>query len=609
MFLLLFFHLLTAHAETVIVEATPLEESVEASRSVEIITSQDLKRKAPATVADVLRDVPGIDVVRQGPVGQVTSVYIRGARSEDTLVLIDGVDANDVMSPAGGFDFSALSAVNIERIEVYRGPQSVRFGGGALGGVINIVTKEGKGPFTASYFAEGGSYDSQKAAAGVSGRAGAFSYSAALEGSQTAGFSSANKSDGNTEPDGTKIGSASTKVGWHPDLLSNVTASFRYSDAQMDIDRHGGVNGDDPNYTSHSRQILTGVQGDHRFLDGRLKSTLGIFYEEVSRADNNYADTLSSDTLFDSFLSETQKVTSDHEYTLDDHNLLRLNLLWREETGGAVETFNGATTRFARQKQSVGGEGLTYIYDSEAWFGDAGVREDEPSITGTITNGRAALGYHLSTGTRVSATYGTGYKMPSLYQLYSSFGNPSLHGEFSDTWELTAEQHIGSAFNMSLAYFKNRYRNMIDFDSAANHFLNVASAVADGVELQTSAKLDPIVIDVNYTYLRTLDNTTGLSLLRRPQNSANLNVRYQIAKFEVYAQAHYKGDRADTDPVTFSRTTAAAYSVFNIGASYEFISALKFHARVENFFGQKYEEVAGYGTPGLSVYAGLSGEL
>lgn len=589
-----------------------LDQSIEASRSVDIVNAKEIAAQKPQTVADVLRDLPGVEVVRQGSVGQTTSIFIRGARSEDTLVLIDGVQANDAMAPSLGYDFSSLSPENIERVEIYRGPQSVRFGGGALGGVINIVTKEGAGAPHGQYSFERGSYDTARGMLGFLGESHALHYSVAIDGYQTHGFSAADVRDGNTESDGQKMGSASGKLLWIPDAISRVSASFRYIKTATDLDRQGGPGGDDPNDVGRMMQFLTAIEGQHRFFNDRLKSTLGYYYSETKRSNANPPDSMNSDDSWDRYLSENQKVESNHEFTITDHDILRLNLQWRNESGGSTSFFNGTSTIVARQQQSDFGEGVTYLYDSSSWFGDAGLRLDEQSRIGNIPSERLSIGYNFAAiESRLSLTYGTGFKAPSLFQLYSQYGSPDLHWESSETYELTFEKKWDSRFASSVALFQNNFHNMIDFDPSSNKYLNVSSARSKGVEVRLTASLSAHwKLDGNYTFLDAVDETTGLSLPRRPPHAANLTARYHREKWETYSQIHFESARPDVDPSNGQlRISDTGYATVNIGGAYALWPEFKIQARVENLLDRKYEEVAGYGTPGFSFYLGCSGEI
>lgn len=587
-----------------------LEESIEASRSVNIVDQKEIALKNQQTVADVLRDVPGIEVTRQGAAGQITSIYIRGARSEDTLVLIDGAEVNDAIAPSRGYDFSSLSPANIERIEVYRGPQSVRFGGGALGGVINIVTKEGSGSPHGRYMIEGGSYDSIRGELGFLGDSHKLGYSLSIDGFQTNGFSSADVRDGNTERDGEKVGSASGKLVWKPDSVAKLSAAFHYIKTGADLDVHGGAGGDDPNDTANSTQFVGSIEGQSRFFAEQLKSTLGYYFSELNRSDSNPANPGNPNDSWDRFLSENQKLESNHEFSITDHHLLRLNLQWRNESGGSTSGFNGTPTIVARKQQSDFGQAITYLYESPNWFGDVGLRLDEQSKIGSIPSERFSLGYNFASGTRLSFTYGTGFKAPSLYQLYSQYGTQDLHWESSDTYEFTVEQRWLKGFSTSIAFFQNRFHNMIDFDLTTNKYLNVSSARTRGIEVQTVIVLtNNWNLEGNYTYLDALDESTGLALVRRPAHAANIKAIFRHARWEAYSQLHFESSRPDVDPVSFQRVTDADFATMNLGGSFQVVRPFKVHARIENLLDRKYQEVAGYGTPGLSFYLGGSGEI
>lgn len=601
------------HATSEILVEAPriLDESIEASRSVSIVTQKEIEVQNQPTVADVLRDIPGVEVTRQGAFGQITSIYIRGARSEDTLVTIDGVEVNDAMAPSRGFDFSSLSPANIERVEVYRGPQSVRFGGGSLGGVINIVTKEGSKPVHGVYSLETGSYESSRGMIGVLGESGKIGYSLSLDGLNTQGFSSADVRDGNSERDGAQMGAASAKLTWVPDTVSKLTATFRYVKTKMDLDVHGGVGGDDPNDTGDSAQMATGIEGQRRFFSEKLKSTLGLYYSELKRSDSNPPDAANTSDSWDRFLSENQKVESNHELTLSDHHLLRMNLQWRGESGGSTSAFNGTPIIVARKEQSDFGQALTYLYESRTWFGDAGVRLDEQTKIGQIPSERFSIGYNfVASQTRVSLTYGTGFKAPSLYQLYSQYGSPSLHWESSETYEWTVEKRWDKSLETSIAFFQNRFKNMIDYDFTTNRYLNIGLARTRGFELQAAADISSdYKAAFNYTYLDALNESTGLSLERRPRHSANFKMNYHHLRWDAFTQIHFEGERPDVNPTNFQRITATGFATIHLGGSYEFARAIKLQARIENLLDRKYQEVAGYGTPGISFYLGATGEI
>lgn len=218
--------------------------------SITVITAQEIREKQKTTVLEVLRTVPALDVVQTGGPGRETAVFIRGAKSEQTLVLIDGVEMNDPTSPRRAYDFAHLTTDNIERIEVLRGPQSPLYGSDAMGGVINIITKKGKEKMAAFASGEYGSFETLIGKAGVSGGNRLVNYSLGLSYSDTEGISAAN------EKDGYRNKSVSARVGFTPTEFFDLDFIFRYTDAKADIDNFGGAGGDDPNNTTKTKQLF-----------------------------------------------------------------------------------------------------------------------------------------------------------------------------------------------------------------------------------------------------------------------------------------------------------------------------------------------------------------
>ncbi|MGC3969804.1 MAG: TonB-dependent receptor plug domain-containing protein [Pirellulales bacterium] len=196
--------------------------------SVTVITAEQIQQRGQINVGEVLRSVPGIDVVRNSTPGSPTTIFIRGAGGEHTKVLVDGIPMNDPISPGRVFDFSNLSVDNIEKIEVIRGPQSVLYGSDAIGGVILITTKKGAGPMQGRASVMGGSFSTMNSAANVSGSRGPVYYSVGGSYLDTNGFSAASRGlPGNVEDDGFMLGTYSRRIGWQPS--DNVRASTSFS--------------------------------------------------------------------------------------------------------------------------------------------------------------------------------------------------------------------------------------------------------------------------------------------------------------------------------------------------------------------------------------------
>jgi vitamin B12 transporter len=588
------------------------EDQAPASPSTSVLTRADLEASHAPTVGDLLREIPGIEITRQGGVGQTMLISIRGARSEDTLVLVDGVDANDSMSPSRGFDFANLSADNIDRIEILRGPETVKYGPDALGGVINIITKEGRGALSGGYFLEAGSYDTMQTKLGASGGTSNIGYSFGAGALQTHGFPAADSHEaGNIYNAGAQLANLSSRLDWHYAPGGNLEWVTRYFENYADLAQRGGPYGSDPNDTSQFHQFLTAVTARDHFFSGRLSSSLGFSYSEVDRSDQNLADPISSVDSKDHFISEDNKIESNHEYAVDDDQSLRLGLSAEFQSGSSYSVYDGAVTAFPRQIDSIYGTSVLYKNEGKTYFGDAGVRLDDDLRFGNSPNYQATFGRHfVGTQTTLRAKYATAFKAPSLYQLYSSYGSPGLFPENAEAGEISVEQKIANPASLTATLFANRYRNLIDFNEATQKYQNISAAKTSGLETQAKIDIDPnLSANVVYTYLSSTDESTGLELLRRPQNSWSAGLHYLLDRWDLSLIYRYFGERADVDPVSFNRVTLPGYDVIDISGSYRMTKHLKITARIENLFDRVYEEVDGYGTPARSAYLGLQGDI
>lgn len=598
-----------AIAQEIVVEAARIDsERIDPSRSVTVVTSADIERMGVFTVAEVLRDIPGVQLTQQGPVGQTTSTFIRGARSEGTLVLVDGVEVNDASSPACGFDFSSLSASNIERIEVYRGPQSVRFGAGALGGVIHIVTKDGSAGSRFQTRFEGGSYKTRQGEFQISQKLESISYSTSIDGYRTAGFSAA---AGGSESDSARIYSISSKGNWNVASATSISGNFRYTKADVDMDRGGSAINDDPNATSKASQFNAGLWARTRAFSDRLKVSVGGAISENSRQLTNDPDLSSAIFSRDHFWGRNGKAQAEADWLLGESHTLRFSVQQREEKGRSdSDSSSFGKTEISERSQSVAGKSITYLYENETWFADAGFRQDESSTLNAIQSYRASIGRNFTTGTKLTLIYGTGFKLPSLYQLYSSYGDSSLTAEGADTIDWTLEQKISNRSLLTATYFENRSRGMIDFNMATMRYYNVSRALSKGLELTLKVRgASGLGIDGTYTYLDAQDESTGLRLVRRPYNSAQIRFGCQSRFLEIYLGARYRGERSDIDPVSFNRVQNRSYTLWDIEGVVPASDGIKVNGRVENLFDREYQEVLGYGAPSRSFYIGLTGEI
>ena len=603
----------------IVVTATKTEQpQAEIGSSTTIITAEDLKRTGKETVLEALRNVPGLDVVQTGGAGRTSNIFIRGAKSEHTLVMIDGVEMNDPVSPGRSYDFAHLTVDNIERIEIVRGPQSTLYGSDAIGGVIHIITKKGKGKPKFFISGEGGTYNTFREAAGLSGGTEWINFSLGISRFDTKGFSASHEKYGNTERDGYGNTSFSARIGLTP--MENFEINFvaRYSDARTDLDGKGGKGGDDPNYTSNSKQLFFRTHATLRLFNGRWEQKMGF---SLSNHDRDYQNDIDSQHPYDSLKSfydgQMLKIDWQHNLYLHKTNTLTIGVEYEQEKGESEYSWESAwgpgKSVFPEKTSHITG---FYLQDGiklwESFFVTLGMRVDDHSRFGSATTYRIAPAYIFETGTKVKATYGTGFKAPSLYQLYAPatawgpIGNENLKPERSKGWDAGIEQYLlADRLIMGATYFRNDFEDLIEFDWMRG-YINIARAETKGMEIFVSTlPLGDLTIRGSYTYTETKDKETGEKLLRRPKHKGNLSLNYRfLEKGNVNLGVIYVGERDDWYPYS-NRVEAEAYTLINLAASYDITGNVQFFCRMDNLFDRDYEEITGYGTAGRSFYGGL----
>ena len=604
--------------DEIVVTATRLETpGREVGSSITVITAEQIREQGKTTVADVLRSIPSLTVAQSGGPGQVASVFLRGAKSEHTLVLIDGVEMNDPSSTGRGFDFGKLTVSNIERIEIVRGPQSTLYGSDAMGGVINIITKKGTGGFSGFLSASGGSYHTFTEQAGISGSTDVFNYSADVSRMDTDGFSAAGKRHGNPEKDGNASTTLSTRLGITPAKNFDADLILRYANAHFDMDNSGGAGGDDPNNQGKSKQFFLRAQS-------RLSLFQDLWEQKFSFSLSDHSQTFRNDVDADhpldldrsTYDGRIVKFDWQHNLYLHESNTLTLGAEAKRETASSTYFSDGPwgpyTSDFDEKSARIIG---FYLQDQirlwDSWFTTLGVRVDHHSRFGTKPTFRAASSYLFrETSTRIKGSYGTGFKAPSLYQLYSVYGDQNLDPEKSTGWDAGVEQSFYQGrMTLDVTYFRNNFKNLVDFDSATSKYRNVGKAESKGVEITLSGRAtETLSVRAGYVYTDTEDKTTGEKLLRRPTNKVSLGVNHRfLAKGDTDLEVVWVGSRDDFDYSSFpsARVKLSSYTLVNLAASYDITKNIKLLGRMENLLNERYEEVFGYGTPGFSVYGGI----
>jgi vitamin B12 transporter len=604
-------------AEEVTVTATRLETPLrEVGSSVTVITARELEQRQIVSVAEALRAVPGLSVVQTAGRAGVASVFLRGAKSEQTLVLLDGIVLNDPISPGRAFDFFALDVSNVERIEVIRGPQSTLYGSDAMGGVVQIITKKGAGPPQVTVSAEAGSFETLNAGAGFSGSQGAFDYSLWASRQTSAGISAADEDRGFQERDGYTKTNLSGRWGWAASEALSFDLFLRLMDTESELDQdYGSGIEDDPNFNYTSRQRFFRVQGTLALSQSAWTQKLGYSQSEIRREAENKRDPVHPlDASRDTFDGTIRKADWQHDLALHETSTLTLGLEAQEERGSSSShsesAFGPFDSRFPEESATLTS---AYAQDrvriADAFFGTVGLRVDDHDRFGQEQTYRLTAAYLIgATGTKLKATYGTGFKAPTLFQLFSDFGNPDLQPERSIGWDAGLEQSLSEGtLTLGLVYFRNEFEDLIDFDFGTNRFANTGRAETRGIEAEAALRPEgPWTLDLAYTQTRTEDLSTGEPLLRRPDDQATLEATWRPgAPWRLVFSALRVGKREDFDFAKFERVTLHPYTLIALATDYSLTPIVTLFGRVENLTDADYEEVRGYGVPGRAAYAGV----
>jgi len=580
-------------APDIVVTATRTEISTaQVGSSISVLTAKEIEERQYSFTVDALRSLPGITVSQNGPFGGSASVRIRGAASDQTLVLIDGVVVNDPSSPGAGFNFANLDPNDIERIEVLRGPQSTLYGSQAIGGVVNIITKRADGPFAVSGFVETGSFNTLRSGITVSGKEGETDYRASLSGIQSNGISKADENDGNIEEDGYRNYTVGANVGSNLTEILRVEGSLRYSDSRNDFDVFGAptgvVDGDAVGYT---REFQTAGSVHLSTFGGQLENSLTASHSMIDRDnDTNGVRSFSTTGTRTAFEYLGEIAMSDY---------------WNAIVGLKTEETEIRSSSSIRT-DSVFGQVQVLPVGGLSLIG--GVRYDDHETTGGVTTFRFTGAYALAeTGTVFRASWGEGFKSPTPFQLTffccgATAPNPNLKPEESKGWDVGIEQAFDNGkYDLQVNYYEQDVTNQINFSFGIGGYENIDQVETSGWEfIATARPLDWVDVSANFTHQTATDLATGSQLVRVPANIASLNITTRpLEKLTVGGSVIYNDDETDNNGLI------ADWIRIDLRSAYQLTDEVELFGRVENLFDEQYQDIFGFGTPGLSGFVGI----
>ncbi|HEX4627309.1 MAG TPA: TonB-dependent receptor [Gemmatimonadales bacterium] len=602
----------TVALNPVVVTATRLPMPAELlPTAVAVISGAQLREQGIRTVAEALRIVPAASIAGTGPYGGQTSLFLRGGASDYVKVLIDGVPQN---APGGAYDFANLTTDNVERIEVARGPASVLYGSDAMTGVVQIFTRDGRGPVRGSVSAGGGTFGSSAFDARVSGGDARAGYVLGVSRFSSDGVDTVNNAFRNEVLTG--------RLRWVPNLQTAAALSFRYGDALYHFPTDGAGRQVSNNQHQLDRGPSVGLDLGHAFsnrIDAHLTGTWRRDNAQYTIAPNGPSDTTTFPFASSDWVTRTGA---------DGRANLRF-------PGGDIVTLGGAFEHEAMEGSTLAGprsrdDGAAYaqlVTGLERLASlMAGARLEDNERFGSHATWRVGVSLRVVPGLRAVASAGTGFREPGFYEIFATGfvrGNPDLAPEKSRSWETGLEYTVPSrAATLRATYFDQRFRDLIQYSAQgvgpdSVNYINLADATARGLEVAGHAGLGAtLTLGATYTYLDSRDGATGRRLQRRPTHAASVNLGYAIGgRGSASLAAVFTGDRDDYDYATFPATPVVLppHTRVDLAGTFDVIRSngarpgVGVDLRVENLLDARYEDVRNFPARRRALFFG--GEL
>ncbi len=583
--------------EQVMVTATRTETPIsKLPDSVTIISEKQIKQQKATTVFEALRGVPGLNIRKSGSIGRLTNVTIRGSAANQVLVMIDGVQVNSPTT--GSFDFSNLTTDNLERIEIVRGPQSTLYGSDAMGGLINIVTKKGKGKPKFSIRSEFGVPEKTfNESINSSGSIEKFHYSFDL---------ARVDSDGRGSEDDYEKTNISSRLGYKINDKIDFETSLRYNDSRVKID--DGPFASDPNRFSENDDFNMNAICNHSITDWwsqRLKfSVTDSNLRSIDRTNPGTPDPFGSSR----FRLDSQIYTGEWQHTLKYKD---------------IDTF---VVGFEFEDQEADNRSFDVAIVNRGWFFqnqvnlwdrfffNAGLRLDDNNRYGKDVNPKLSMSYHLKeTDTKFKANWGKGFRGPTLNDLFwPGAGDPTLDPEESESYDIGFEQYLfEDKVFCGVTYYKNRYSNLIRWAPIDSSGLiwrpqNFNSVKSEGVEVEAVVKpLEGLTLRGTFTRTSTRDEDKR-ELIRQPHTQGSININYNfLEKFNINVDDTIVSHSRAGSNVKGKRNNDGYYKL-DVAFTYDHSKHFQFYTRAENILNKSFEETLGFKAPGARFFFGVN---
>ena len=592
---------------TILITASRFAETVDETLApVTLITREDIEEKQASTVEEVLRTVPGLTLANTGGVGQQTSLFLRGTESNHVLVLIDGVKVGNATS--GSTPFEHLPLDQIEKIEVVRGPRSSLYGSEAIGGVIQIFTRKGRG--SRAQFSVGvGSHNTRKTNFGVShGERDAW-FNLGISTESSDGYDACSDFAGcyADEPDDDGYKNLSTSLRGGVSLSEAVSIEGNFLESESETEFDGGSQNESETVTRVAGVKLT-------FNDNETRSSSLTLARSQDQSDSFKDGTYSS-----TFDTTRDQISWQGDVRVNDRNRLIVGVDYLNDK---IDGGNGGGEYDVDSRDNVGVFALwrTQVRAND-W--EWSLRKDDNQQFGTHNTGSVAWGRDVGDGKRITASYGTAFAAPTFNDLYYPesvncdppspsiyLSNPNLEPEQSKSFNLGLSQSKGNG-RMSVNLFRTEINGLIASDNVGkkeycrgevdvNQSINIKKAKITGIEISGDLRAGAWDLSASATMQKSINAKTKEDLLRRPRRKMDLDVSHRFGKYRIGANLYSQSGSKDTGDADID-----GFATLNLRAEARWHKNWNAEIKINNVTDTDFETAAGYPQDGRNLMATL----
>ena len=578
----------SSEIENIIIRSTRIPAGAkDIGSSLYIINEDQIKARGFKYAIDAISSAPGVTSKQNGSFGGVGTIRIRGASSSQTLVLVDGVPVNDASSPGGGYNFEYLNTSNIQSIEVLKGSQSTLWGSDAIGGVVNIYTKEsGSTSFGAS--AEIGSFGLKRGSTDINFAGSNSRLRISTSKTSIDGISKADEKDGNLEDDGFE--SESYSVGGSIDLNSlTLKGSLSYMESQVEYDSYGFVTGvQDGDEKSNTDEFIGSISANFDLFDSKLQNLIFISQTDINR------DYYSNSSFSFGAEGKRELIRYQGNIEVNEFNKIAFGLESEESKVNA-------------DNSTIDGSFLLYEFKpNNKIIISTGIRNDNHEGFGSKTTRRISGTFKPSDNLIIRSSWGEGFKVPTIFQsTYFCCGatsaNSSIRPETSTSYDFGFELFFNEMnSNFSITYFDQDINDQINFSFGLGGYENIDIVNSKGLEIALDYQISKLMsFYLNYSYIDSVDGK-GSSLFYVAKDSGEAGLIYKTNNsYSGCIIARYNGSESS------SYGKINSWIRFDINGSYRLSNTNELYFRIENLLDEEYQQIFGYGTPERSGFIGL----